>query len=154
MDALPGFAVLGNNRHNVVWCDPHKGIRRQGVLSSSSLCFDESTSAPRKPEAENQTGSGRRASLEKLAPVEGRNLSAGGHRLPSVSRGSFMNRRPDAYIRAASTDVPAHCRVYLIIGRGRRLFQQSNGGHNLSRLAIAALGNIEFLPRFKHSLRH
>src|ERR1700677_1639151 len=70
MNALPGFAVLGNNRHSVIRSDPHKGIGCQGVLSSSSLSFRESATALGRPEAEDQTCSHRRTSLEKLAPVE------------------------------------------------------------------------------------
>jgi hypothetical protein len=152
MDTLPSFAVLGNNRHSVIWSDPHKGIGRQGVLSSSSLCFGESAAALGRPEAENQTGSHRRAGLEKLARVESRRLIAGGHGLPLVDRCGIVNRRPDAYIRAATANVPAHRRVDLVIGRDRSLRQQCNSGHDLLRLAIAALGDVELLSGLKYRL--
>src|SRR5580698_10210611 len=67
MDPLPRFAVLGNNRHNVIRSDPHKGVGCQSVLSNSSLRLGESAPALREPEAEDQTGSARGANLEKLA---------------------------------------------------------------------------------------
>jgi hypothetical protein len=69
---------------DVVGSDYHKCIGREGALVSSDLCFGESAPALRKPEAWDQTGSCRRAKLEKLAPIDSHRLSTGGHGLPFV----------------------------------------------------------------------
>src|SRR6185369_3238209 len=53
-----------------------------------------------------------------------------------------MNRPADAAISAATAQVAAHGAVDIGIGRLRLFLQQSHGGHDLSRLAVAALRHL------------
>src|ERR1700730_18472658 len=51
--------------------------------------------------------------------------------------------------------VPAYLEcIATLLGRLRHLRQEPNGRHDLSRLAITALGHVECDPRRPHRLRH
>src|SRR5882762_11233621 len=69
-------------------------------------------------------------------------LSAGGH----------LHRRPDALIGAAAADV-RHGVVDLLVGRLRPLPEQRRRRHDLPRLAIAALRDVERRPCLLHGMR-
>ncbi len=57
-----------------------------------------------------------------------------------------MDRFADAGIGAAAADVAAHRGVDVVIARIRHALEQGGGAHDLSRLAVAALRDIEFAP--------
>ena len=58
----------------------------------------------------------------------------------------------DALIGAAAADV-GHRLVDVVVGRVRFFPQQRGGGHDLPRLAIAALRDVEREPGFLHGMR-
>src|SRR5215471_15546008 len=58
----------------------------------------------------------------------------------------------DALIGSASTDV-GHGLIDVLVGWLRRSFEQRRGGHDLSRLAIAALGHVDRRPGLLHGMR-
>src|SRR5262249_16814066 len=57
-----------------------------------------------------------------------------------------LDRLADAYIGSAAADVAAHGIVDVGIGRVRLASQQRRGGHDLSRLAVAALDDFMIEP--------
>ena len=64
-----------------------------------------------------------------------------------------MNRFANPLIGSATADVAAHGVVDIGIG-GRRLFgEQRRGRHDLSGLAVAALGYVDRRPRFLNGMR-
>src|SRR3954454_1986004 len=64
-----------------------------------------------------------------------------GQRLRGVVDGSA-----DALVRAAAADVAIHGAVDIGVARFWRLGQKADRGHDLSRLAIAALDHVELAP--------
>src|SRR5215467_11272988 len=52
----------------------------------------------------------------------------------------------DAYVGATSADVAVHGVIDLRVGGFGRFGQERSGLHDLSALAVAALGDVEFLP--------
>ena len=52
----------------------------------------------------------------------------------------------DARVAAATTDIAVHRRVDVLIGGMGRLDQQRGRRHDLARLTVAALGNVELHP--------
>jgi hypothetical protein len=58
-----------------------------------------------------------------------------------------MNGSTDALICSATADIPRHRRVNIGIAGLRRGHQQRSRGHDLARLAVAALHHIEIEPR-------
>src|SRR5262245_60113272 len=60
-------------------------------------------------------------------------------------RGLF-DRFPNAQIRPAAADVAGHRGVDIGIGRMRSARQQRGGGHDLARLAVAALHDLAVEP--------
>src|SRR6266571_5120630 len=63
-----------------------------------------------------------------------------------------MDGGPDALIRAAAADV-GHRRVDVGVARVRGLREQRGRGHDLARLAIAALRYVFRDPRLLHRMR-
>src|SRR6185369_3933596 len=70
---------------------------------------------------------------------------------PLLSR-RHVHRGPDALVGPASADI-GHRIVDVLVGRVRVLLQQRSGSHDLSRLAIAALGYVERRPGVLHRMR-
>src|SRR5262245_17867071 len=66
--------------------------------------------------------------------------------------GGFLDRGPDARIRAAATDVPRHGAIDVRVGRLRLGGKQRARRHDLTRLAIATLGHVQRKPGGLHSL--
>src|SRR5271154_1940636 len=60
--------------------------------------------------------------------------------------GSLLDGGANALIGPAAADVAVHRAVDVGVGRMRRLLQQRDGLHDLSSLAIAALGHIDRAP--------
>jgi len=60
----------------------------------------------------------------------------------------LVDRRANSWIRSTAADIAAHGKVNLIVVGMRRFGQQRSGRHNLTRLAIAALDDLEIYPRF------
>src|SRR5215471_10923337 len=52
----------------------------------------------------------------------------------------------DACVGATPTDVAVHGVIDLLVGGFGRFGQEGGGLHDLSALAVAALGDVEFLP--------
>src|ERR1051325_4407169 len=69
-----------------------------------------------------------------------------GWRTTSACRRSF-DGGADAPIGAAATDVPRHRGVDIGVGRMRLGREQRRGGHDLTRLAVAALHDLHVEPR-------
>src|SRR5258705_3364118 len=65
-----------------------------------------------------------------------------------------VDRRSDALVGGTPTDVAGQRMVDVLIGRLRLLLEQRDGGHDLPRLAIAALNDIEIDPGFLYRLGH
>src|SRR5260221_534125 len=63
-----------------------------------------------------------------------------------------MNRGPDALVGAAAADV-RHRRVDLSVGRLWFLAEQCGRGHDLARLAVAALRHVLGDPGLLHPVR-
>src|SRR5580658_7370725 len=61
--------------------------------------------------------------------------------------GRFVNRFANAEIGAAAANVAVHGGVDIRVGGMRIFCEQGGGGHHLSSLAIAALRDVDFLPR-------
>src|SRR5436305_15094956 len=53
-----------------------------------------------------------------------------------------MNRFAYTLVGSATAQIAIHRLCDLLVGGLRRLCQESGGGHDLSRLAVAALGNF------------
>src|SRR5580692_7423590 len=66
---------------------------------------------------------------------------------PSSRTRGLLDRGANAHVRAAPADVSGHRGVDVGILRLGCIGQQSGGGHDLARLAIAALRNLEVHPR-------
>src|SRR6266571_1195061 len=58
-----------------------------------------------------------------------------------------MDRRADAHIGGAATDIAVHGGVDVRVGRLCVARQQADRRHDLARLAVAALDHVELLPR-------
>ena len=63
-----------------------------------------------------------------------------------------MDRLPDPLVSTAAAKVTAHGAVDVGIGCFWLCFQQSDSGHNLARLAVAALGDLLVSPGFFHRM--
>src|ERR1700756_2652099 len=83
----------------------------------------------------------------------GENLYLGGLGFAGLRRRRAMNSFANALIGAAAANVAAHEVVDVLIRRSGFLGQQSHGGHDLSRLAIAALRDVFCDPGLLHGVR-
>ena len=61
--------------------------------------------------------------------------------------GRSVNRRANPLIGSTATEVAVHRFIDLGIGRLRVLREERRGRHDLSALAVAALGNLQLDPR-------
>src|SRR5580692_6298088 len=66
---------------------------------------------------------------------------------PSSRTRGLLDRGANAHVGAAPADVSSHCCVDVGILRVGSAGEQSGGGHDLARLAIAALRDLEVHPR-------
>src|SRR6266545_2272291 len=69
------------------------------------------------------------------------------NRLRSIEHGGF-----DALIGAAATEISTHRLHDFGFGRLGHFFQEPDGGHDLPRLAVAALGYVMLRPGRKRGL--
>src|SRR5215471_11939209 len=67
-----------------------------------------------------------------------------------LEAGGAVNGGADALIGAAAADVAGHGRIDVGIAGLRILGEQRSGGHDLSRLAVTALRNVELDPGALH----
>src|SRR5690606_1606986 len=58
----------------------------------------------------------------------------------------------DPEVGATAADVAVHGRFYFLFRGGRIAFQKGGGRHDLSRLAIAALGHVHLQPGLLHGM--
>src|SRR5688572_32840867 len=65
----------------------------------------------------------------------------------------FLDRRADPHVRRAAAEVARHRLVDVGVGRPLVLREQCGGRHHLPRLAVAALRDVELLPRRLYGLR-
>ena len=63
-----------------------------------------------------------------------------------------MNRGADALVRPATADIAGHGLVDIGVGWRGIIRQQGGGGHQLSRLAVTALGYLQFQPGLLHGV--
>ena len=63
-----------------------------------------------------------------------------------TSLGRYLDGLNYAFVGATATQVAAHCIDDICIRWVRISFQQSSSGHELTRLAIAALGSLGCYP--------
>src|SRR5512133_2741471 len=61
--------------------------------------------------------------------------------------GRLVNRLADADIGAAAAEIAVHGGVDIRVGGFGSFGEQGRGGHDLSGLAIAALRDVDLLPR-------
>ena len=64
-----------------------------------------------------------------------------------------LDRRTNAWIGAAATQISGHELVDIGIGGVWCLFEQCHGGHNLTGLAIATLCDLVFDPDLLHKVQ-
>ena len=64
-----------------------------------------------------------------------------------------FNGGTDAQVGPASADIPVHCRLDFFVGRGRVLFEECGGVHDLAGLAIPALGYVVLDPGLLQRMR-
>src|SRR6267142_515817 len=62
----------------------------------------------------------------------------------------MFDRRPDTHVGAAPANVSRHGRIDVGVLRMRGGVEQSRRGHDLPRLAVAALDHLQVQPRFLH----
>src|SRR5690242_13224876 len=86
------------------------------------------------------------------AAVPTRNARRESRMSGSLRAGGQVHRGADALIRSAAADVD-HGVVDLLIGGLGRALEQGHRGHDLSGLAIAALGHVESGPGLLHGMR-
>ena len=67
--------------------------------------------------------------------------------------GNTVYGRPDAHIGAAAAKVAAHCVIDLRIGRARIARQKRSGAHDLPRLAVTALRDVQLHPGLLDGVR-
>src|SRR5713101_1351807 len=60
----------------------------------------------------------------------------------TLESGCQVDRAANALVGAAAADVARHAIVYIPVGGIRVFAEQQGGGHDLARLAIAALGHV------------
>ena len=63
-----------------------------------------------------------------------------------LAGGDLLDGGPDAEVRPAAAEVPAHRFVDVGVGRVRVLVQQGHGLHDLAGLAVPALGHVVVDP--------
>src|SRR4051812_24396441 len=66
--------------------------------------------------------------------------------------GSALDRFLDALVGAATADVAAHRRINVGVGRMGVFIEQGAGRHDLARLAVAALHDVDLDPGVLHTL--
>src|SRR5256714_10765766 len=137
-----------------------------GPISARSTATRTLSSAPMRSQA---WGANATAAPPRIAcrPVAGRWKPMTRPATPAVSRnsrrvicGALMSRSlrgamdggADALVRATATDV-GHRRVDVGVGGMRRFREQRRGGHDLPRLAVAALRHVFLDPRALHGVR-
>jgi hypothetical protein len=64
----------------------------------------------------------------------------------SQNFGGLVNSRANTMIRIAAADIAAQRIIYIVVGRLSVCIQKGDRRHDLARLAVAALGHIEFCP--------
>src|SRR5215469_14659133 len=69
-----------------------------------------------------------------------------------LSLGRLLDGLTNTEIRAAAADVARHRSIDVIVGRIGVAGEQRRGGHDLTRLAIAALDHLEIEPGFLNFL--
>ena len=113
-----------------------------GVHHACSLCFVFSSS---DGEAHHQATGDHRGGLDEVATCSfhGHVISLSAHGSGSVFDGSL-----DAAVSAATADVAAHGSVDVSIAGVLVAGQQSRSAHELTRLAVTALGHIVLDPGF------
>src|SRR5881397_381877 len=136
-------------------------------ISERSTTTTTLSSAPRRSHAFGANGAaaatrprpmaGRWKPMTRPAPampVASRNSRRviSGAALMSRSLRGAMDGGADALVRAAATDV-GHRRVDVGVGGMRILREQRRGGHDLPRLAVAALRHVFLDPRALHRVR-
>jgi hypothetical protein len=72
----------------------------------------------------------------------------------SQTAGGLLDGSTHPWIRAATANIAAHGLIYLPIARGRRRLQQARRRHDLTCLAITALGDVMLDPGLLHGLAH
>src|SRR5581483_2631248 len=65
----------------------------------------------------------------------------------------LLDGGPDAEVRTAPAQVPAHRLVDVGVGRVRVLVEERHGLHDLARLAVAALGHVVVDPGLLHGVQ-
>src|SRR5580692_2278019 len=128
-----------------------------GKLKSNSMPPPATVLAARKLRRDSAKPAARSAARSNWSPVSCGSFMSGRvmSDLPRVggrqTRGLF-NGGSNAGVGGAAADVAAHRGVDILVRGLRLLVQQGGGRHNLSRLAVATLHDIERQPRFLHLL--
>src|SRR5258706_8997069 len=79
--------------------------------------------------------------------------TVGGNEAPDLGHaGRHMHGRADALISTAAADI-GHRFVDVLVTRPRIFLEQRRGSHDLPRLTVAALGNVDLRPRLLHRVR-
>lgn len=138
--ALPHFRAPHQQGDRVVRVDADPRIRREAALSVDGGF----RTAAGQLQAQHQRAAGRGRELQEMATVE----------IDRRAHGSFLTHRdrsppdglPDARVGAAAADIAGHGLIDLGIAGIRVAGEQGHRRHDLTRLAIAALGHVHLQP--------
>ena len=149
--ALAHFKVLGDHRHAIVRRDPQERVRREVFGGGVRQCAAQGA-GPIKADGEACSGRGR--ALQESASARRRENGC------RFAHGSALHRvrgrvdgGADSGIGRTPTNVSPHGVVDVRIIWFGFLLQERRRGHDLARLAIAALRNLQVDPGGLHGFR-
>ena len=134
------------------------GVKRgwRGACANSSATASSCVAISRPPPASADTRRKlRRVTVVVVAMAYSSPFAAAGlgRRARRRDRRGAVDRLADADIRAAPAHVAVHRLIDVGVGRLRLLLQQRRRRHDLPGLAVAALGDVDLLPRLLHGMR-
>jgi hypothetical protein len=100
-------------------------------------------------QVEREDEAARPGALQQRAPGDrrGATIDDGAHACPFGAAAACLMASADPPVRAAPADVAGHGPIDVRVARSRRTLQQRTGRHDLARLTIAALHDLEVEPR-------
>ena len=135
--ALAELDVLADHGDGAVGRDAQEGVGRERATLSAAAA----RVARGQMEADDEADGGR--ALQELAAIGG---YGGVHGSALQAARGVVDGGANAVIGAAAADVAVHGEVDVAVRRLRHLGEEGDRRHDLARLAVAALGNLERDP--------
>ena len=158
---ISGF--FDDDRDDVVGRDLDEGVGHEGRPPGACGACANTPVERIEIGGDHHAAAGQRGDLEEGATIERASLSmASSYSLPRCApsaararrhRRGLVNRLADAEVGAAAADVAVHRAIDVRVARLRRRRQQRRGRHDLARLAVAALRDVDLLPRDLQRMR-